>query len=160
MKYCRFNLDGSAHYGLVESVEDNDAITRLLLRPPHDSNGDIEGLPSRRIERIPLGEASLLTPVTPSKIVCVGRNYREHASELGNEVPSEPLIFFKPPSSILRPGGTIVLPSISERVDYEGELAFVTGRRTRNFKPDGEWREVLRGCTLANDISARDLQKK
>jgi 2-keto-4-pentenoate hydratase/2-oxohepta-3-ene-1,7-dioic acid hydratase in catechol pathway len=109
---------------------------------------------------MPLVAAELLPPVTPSKIVCVGRNYREHSSELGNEVPSEPLIFFKPPSSILRPGGAIVLPAISERVDYEGELALVIGRRTRNFKPGGEWREVVRGFTLANDISARDLQKK
>jgi 2-keto-4-pentenoate hydratase/2-oxohepta-3-ene-1,7-dioic acid hydratase in catechol pathway len=109
---------------------------------------------------MPIDKAHLLAPVRPSKIICVGRNYREHAKELGNEAPSEPIIFFKPPSSLLRPGGVIVLPAIAGRVDYEGELAVVIGKRTRNFKPDDDWRQVVRGFTLANDISARDLQKK
>ncbi len=112
MKYCRFQLNGSAHYGLVESVagSEEDVITRLLLQPPQESDGDVEGLPSRRMDRIPLAQASLLPPVQPSKIVCVGRNYREHAAELGNDVPLEPLLFFKPPSSLLPPGGTILRP--------------------------------------------------
>ena len=73
MKYCRFDLNGSAHYGLVESVAGSEEITRLLLQPPQDSDGDVEGLPSRRMDRIPLAQASLLPPVEPSKIVCVGR---------------------------------------------------------------------------------------
>ena len=107
-----------------------------------------------------MSEAHLLPPVTPSKIVCVGRNYREHVRELNNEVPAEPLLFFKPPSSLLAPGGVVRLPAVSERVDFEGELALVIGRRTRNLKPDANWRSVVRGFTLANDISARDLQKK
>ena len=115
---------------------------------------------SRNFEAIPLSAADLLAPVTPSKIICVGRNYREHVRELGNEIPAEPLLFFKPPSSLLRPGGAVVLPALSERVDFEGELALVIGTRTRNLKPEDDWREVLRGFTLANDISARDLQKK
>src|SRR5271157_5230315 len=117
MKYCRFNLNGSAHYGLVESVAGNrdDEITRLLLQAPQESDGDVEGLPSRRMQRIALAQASLLPPVQPSKIVCVGRNYREHAAEMGSEVPQEPLLFFKPPSSLLAPGGTILRPKISER---------------------------------------------
>src|ERR1700732_3015643 len=117
MKYCRFDLNGSAHYGLVESIAGSDEgeITRLLLQPPQDSDGDVEGLPSRRMDRIPLAQASLLPPVEPSKIVCVGRNYREHAAELGNEVPQEPLLFFKPPSSLLPPGGTILRSKVSER---------------------------------------------
>src|SRR5271170_3363654 len=112
MKYCRFLLNGSAHYGLVEAVAANNEehITRLLLQPPQDSDGDVEGLPSRRMDHIPLAEASLLAPVEPSKIVCVGRNYREHAAEMGNEIPTEPLLFFKPPSSLLPPGGTILRP--------------------------------------------------
>jgi 2-keto-4-pentenoate hydratase/2-oxohepta-3-ene-1,7-dioic acid hydratase in catechol pathway len=109
---------------------------------------------------MPISAADLLPPVMPSKIICVGRNYREHVQELGNEIPAEPLLFFKPPSSLLRPGGAVVLPKISERVDFEGELALVIGRRTRNLQPEDNWREVLRGFTLANDISARDLQKK
>ena len=129
MKYCRFHLNGSAHYGLVESVAGNDdEITRLLLQPPQDSDGDVEGLPSRRMDRIPLAQASLLPPVEPSKIVCVGRNYREHAAELGHEVPQEPLLFFKPPSSLLPPGGTILRPKVSARTDYEGELGVVIAR--------------------------------
>ena len=109
---------------------------------------------------MPLSAAHLLPPVTPSKIVCVGRNYREHVRELGNEVPAEPLLFFKPPSSLLAPGGVVRLPAVSERVDFEGELALVIGRRIRNLKPEDNWRNVVRGFTLANDISARDLQKK
>src|ERR1700691_3744322 len=115
MKYCRFDLSGTAHYGLVESVAGNDQITRLLLQSPHHSDGDVEGLPSRRTDLIPLTEASLLPPVEPSKIVCVGRNYREHAAELGNEVPEEPLLFFKPPSSLLATGDTILRPKVSQR---------------------------------------------
>src|SRR5258708_40266375 len=99
MKYCRFDLRGSAHYGLVESVAGSDEITRLLLQAPHDSDGDVDGLPSRRMDRIPLAQASLLPPGQPSKIVCVGRNYREHAAELGNEPPRVPLPLSQPPSS-------------------------------------------------------------
>src|ERR1039457_2034919 len=130
MKYCRFHLNGSAHYGLVESAAGNteDEITRLLLQPPQASDGDVEGLPSRRMARIPLAEASLLPPVQPPKIVCVGRNYREHAAELGNDVPVEPLLFFKPSSSLLAPGGVVRRPQLSERVDYEGELCVVMGK--------------------------------
>ncbi len=164
MKYCRFSLDGGTHYGFVEDRDGELWIVDVMPAPVEDLAFRLEHGRSTSLalgfEPMALSAADLLPPVTPSKIVCVGRNYREHASELRNEVPSEPLIFFKPPSAILRPGGKIVLPSISERVDYEGELALVIGRRMRHFKPDGEWREVVRGFTLANDISARDLQKK
>ena len=111
-------------------------------------------------EPMPLNEARLLAPVTPSKIVCVGRNYRDHAKELGNEVPAEPLLFFKPPSSLLEPGGVVEMPAVSERVDFEGELALVIGRRATKLKADANWRTFVRGYTLANDVTARDLQKK
>jgi len=158
MKYCRFELRGSAHYGLVESVAGSDEITRLLLQPPHESQGD--GLPTRRIDRIPLAEASLLPPVQPSKIVCVGRNYREHAAELGNEVPREPLLFFKPASALLPPGGTILRPKISARTDYEGELAVVIGRRCHLLADSDDVRPYILGYTCLNDFTARDLQKK
>ncbi len=102
-----------------------------------------------------------LAPVTPSKIVCVGRNYRAHASELGNEVPVEPLLFFKPPSSLLEPEGAIELPppSLSNRVDHEAELAVVIGRRVRRVSAE-EAAAAIFGCTIAGDITARDLQKK
>src|SRR5690242_19060228 len=116
MKFCRFKLNEQAQYGLVESVVGHDVITRLLLG---ELAGDPEGIASKPIDRIPLNEAVLLAPVNPAKIVCVGRNYREHAAELGNEVPAEPLIFLKPPSSLLPPGGTIVRPKLSQRVDHE-----------------------------------------
>src|ERR1700694_806135 len=122
MKYCRFDLNGSAHYGLVESVAGSDEITRLFLQAPQDSDGDVEGLPSRRMDRIPLAQASLLPPVQPSKIVCVGRNYREHAAELGNEVPREPLLFLKPPTTLIGPDEAIVYPDISKSVHHEAEL--------------------------------------
>src|ERR1700692_4651672 len=145
MKYCRFDLNGSAHYGLVESAAGNDEITRLLLQPPQNSDGDVEGLPSRRMDRIPLAHASLLPPVEPSKIVCVGRNYREHAAELGNEVPQEPLLFFKPPSSLLPHGGTILRPKVSERTDYEGELGVVISRRCQILSEGDDVRPYILG---------------
>jgi 2-keto-4-pentenoate hydratase/2-oxohepta-3-ene-1,7-dioic acid hydratase in catechol pathway len=107
----------------------------------------------------PLAGFELLAPGKPSKIVCVGRNYRDHAAELGNAVPKEPMLFFKPPSSLLAPGGTILLPALSSRVDFEGELALVIGRRCRNLGPEEDVLPYLRGYTLVNDISARDLQK-
>jgi 2-keto-4-pentenoate hydratase/2-oxohepta-3-ene-1,7-dioic acid hydratase in catechol pathway len=160
MKYCRFDLNGSAHYGLVESVAGSDEITRLLLQAPQDSDGDVEGLPSRRMDRIPLAQASLLPPVEPSKIVCVGRNYREHAAELGNEVPQEPLLFFKPPSSLLPPGGTILRPKVSERTDYEGELGVVIARRCHLLAESDDVRSYILGYTCINDFTARDLQNK
>src|SRR6478672_7532277 len=107
MKYCRFHWNGEAHYGLVESVAGRDSIVRILVTPPEEADGDMESLRTRRIEAIPLAEAALLPPVRPSKIVCVGRNYREHAAELGHDVPTEPLLFLKPPSSLLAPGRNI-----------------------------------------------------
>jgi 2-keto-4-pentenoate hydratase/2-oxohepta-3-ene-1,7-dioic acid hydratase in catechol pathway len=108
----------------------------------------------------PINEVKLLPPVAPSKIICVGRNYRDHAKELGNEVPAEPLLFFKPPSSLLAPGGIIRMPKVSERVDFEGELAVIIGKRARKLRRDEDLRPYIHGYTLANDVTARDLQKK
>lgn len=159
MKYCRFEFDSRAEYGLVESVAGNDQITRVLLKSPEESE-DVEDLPTKAIPRTPLAEAKLLVPVRPSKILCVGRNYREHAAELGNEVPQEPLIFFKPPSSLLASGQTIRRPRISERTDYEGELAVIIGRRCYKPAADEDVRSYVLGCTALNDFTARDLQKK
>jgi len=158
MKYCRFELNGSAHYGLVEPVAGNEEITRLLLQPPQEKRGD--GLPTRRIDRIPLAQASLLPPVQPSKIVCVGRNYREHAAELGHPVPQEPLLFFKPPSALLPPGATILRPKVSTRTDYEGELGVVIGRRCHLLAGSDDVRPYILGYTCVNDFTARDLQDK
>jgi 2-keto-4-pentenoate hydratase/2-oxohepta-3-ene-1,7-dioic acid hydratase in catechol pathway len=100
------------HYGLVESVGGRESILRVLLGAPEESEGDVEGLRTRRIEPIALEQAVLLPPVRPSKIVCIGRNYRDHAAELGHDVPQEPLLFLKAPSSLLAPGGVVKRPRI------------------------------------------------
>jgi 2-keto-4-pentenoate hydratase/2-oxohepta-3-ene-1,7-dioic acid hydratase in catechol pathway len=106
-----------------------------------------------------LNAVRLLPPCSPSKIVCIGRNYREHAAELGNEVPKEPLIFLKPPSSLIAHGDSIVYPPISARVDHEGELGVVIGRQARRVAR-AEANEYILGYTCINDVTARDLQKK
>lgn len=106
-----------------------------------------------------LGAVRLLPPCSPTKIVCVGRNYPEHARELGNEVPSEPLIFLKPPSSLLAGGEEILYPALSQRVDYEGELGVVIGQRARTLTRENALDAVL-GYTCVNDVTARDLQKR
>ncbi len=96
---------------------------------------------------------------TPSKIVCVGRNYPEHARELGNTLPAEPLLFLKPPSALIGDGDAIILPPESERVEHEGEIAVVIGRRMRRV---GQWEAMagIAGITCANDVTARDLQRR
>ena len=96
--------------------------------------------------------------VQPSKIVCIGRNYAEHAKELGNEVPKEPLIFLKPPSSLLAPGGTIILPLISRQVEFEGEIGVVISRRAHRV-PEADAEAFIAGYTCVNDVTCRDLQK-
>src|SRR5712692_2809194 len=135
MKYCRFQLHDRAHYGLAESVAGVETITRLFLSPPEDARGDLEDVPTKRMDHLALADAALLAPVRPSKIVCVGRNYRDHAAELGNEVPAEPLIFFKPPSSLLAPGGEVRRPAVSGQVDYEGELGVVIAKKCYQLGP-------------------------
>jgi 2-keto-4-pentenoate hydratase/2-oxohepta-3-ene-1,7-dioic acid hydratase in catechol pathway len=160
MKYCRFSFDGNAQYGLVERVAGVEAITRLLLTAPEEGDADLEDLPSKRMAQIPLHTAQLLAPVRPSKIVCIGRNYREHASELGHEIPHEPLIFFKPPSSLLAPGQSIRRPKLSQRTDYEGELGAVIGKTCYKLAAQDDVRPYILGYTCLNDVTARDLQNK
>lgn len=99
-----------------------------------------------------------MIPVAPSKIVAVGRNYVEHARELGNEVPAEPLLFFKPPSALIGNGDTIRLPRVSQRVEFEAEIGVVIGRRARRLGPD-EAETAIAGFTCLNDVTCRDLQK-
>jgi 2-keto-4-pentenoate hydratase/2-oxohepta-3-ene-1,7-dioic acid hydratase in catechol pathway len=160
MKYCRFQLHDQAHYGLVESAAGVELITRLLLSPPEDATDGLEDVPSKRMEHLALDQATLLAPVRPSKIVCVGRNYRDHAAELGNEVPAEPLIFLKPPSSLLAPRGVVRRPAISARVDFEGELGVVIARKCYQLAADEDVRPYILGYTCVNDVTARDLQSK
>jgi 2-keto-4-pentenoate hydratase/2-oxohepta-3-ene-1,7-dioic acid hydratase in catechol pathway len=105
-----------------------------------------------------LESVKLVAPATPSKLVCVGRNYAEHAAELGNEVPPEPLIFLKPPTTVIGPDEPVVYPAISQKVDHEGELALMIGTRCRNLSEE-QAASVIYGYTVANDVTARDLQR-
>lgn len=107
---------------------------------------------------IPLEDVTLLAPCQPSKIICVGRNYVEHARELGNDVPKIPLIFLKPLSAVLNPGQAIILPPQSQQVEHEAELVAVIGKRGRNVTAEHA-REYILGYTIGNDVTARDLQK-
>ncbi|MCB9612555.1 MAG: fumarylacetoacetate hydrolase family protein [Sandaracinus sp.] len=102
---------------------------------------------------------TLLAPAEPTKLVCIGRNYRAHAAELGNAVPKEPLIFLKPPSALAAPDQAIELPPESERVEHEGELTLVIGKRLRDAKSEEEARDAVFAITIANDVTARDLQR-
>lgn len=161
MKYCRFLRNGQTQYGSVEVRNGEFWITGPIAAPEEDLAYKLQHARAAvSFAPMPLSAAHLLPPVTPSKIICVGRNYGAHVRELGNEMPTEPLIFFKPPSSLLSPGGVVRLPRISERVDFEGELAIVIGRRSRHLSPTTPWRDVVRGFTIANDVTARDLQNK
>jgi 2-keto-4-pentenoate hydratase/2-oxohepta-3-ene-1,7-dioic acid hydratase in catechol pathway len=164
MKYCRFHFENQTLYGAVETRGGELWIVDLVNGPEEDLAYKLAHANAASwsfdFEPLPLSAAKLLPPVTPSKIICVGRNYRDHAKELGNEVPAEPLLFFKPPSSLLAPGGLVRMPAAATRVDFEGELALVVGRRACKLAADADWRKFVRGCTLANDVTARDLQKK
>jgi len=120
--------------------------------------GDIFGSYKRKAAKMPLSQVSLLPPSQPTKILCVGRNYVDHAKELGNPVPQMPLIFMKPPSSVIGTGDTILLPPQSSQVEHEGELVAVIGRRARNILAENA-AEFIFGYTVGNDITARDLQR-
>lgn len=120
--------------------------------------GNIFGEYRRREAKTPVAEVRLLAPCAPSKILCVGRNYVEHAKELGNEVPKVPLIFLKPPSSVISNGENIILPPQSSQVEHEAELVVVIGRRAKNVTTETA-KEYIFGYTIGNDVTARDLQK-
>ncbi len=120
--------------------------------------GNLYGRYRRNEAQTPLSEVRLLSPCEPSKIVCVGRNYVEHAKELGNEVPKVPLIFLKPPSSIIGSGEAILLPPQSAQVEHEAELVVVIGKRGKNVTAENAKKYIL-GYTVGNDVTARDLQK-
>ncbi len=120
--------------------------------------GDLFGTYKRKEATTTLADVRLLPPSQPSKILCVGRNYVEHARELGNEVPKVPLIFMKPPSSIIGNGDTIILPPQSQQVEHEGELVAVIGKRGRHILAE-EAAQYILGYTVGNDVTARDLQR-
>lgn len=157
MKFCRFASSTGPEYGLIESVAGAEVITHIL---PAGEGGVPDIGRAHKGAGLPLASAKLLAPVQPSKIICVGRNYLDHAKELGNEAPAEPLIFMKPPSSLINPGETILRPKVSQRVDFEGELAVIISERCHNLYDDEDVRGYIAGYTCANDVTARDLQKK
>ncbi len=149
MKIARFSHDGALSYGIVD---ENELV--VLSGDPMFAGFDTTG------ERVPLSKvSSLLAPVIPrSKVVAVGKNYREHAAEMGGEAPEAPLLFLKPNTSVIGPGDTIVLPPQSQQVDFEGELAVVIGRIAKNVSA-ANFADYVFGYTVANDVTARDLQK-
>lgn len=152
MKFCRFlPLDPPASSAPLFGVLDNDHVRQ------------ISGAPwlqwTQSHHEWPLPAVRLLAPVEPSKIVCIGRNYAAHAAELGNEVPKEPLMFLKPPSSIIGPDEPIVLPTYSQRVEHEGELAIIIGRRCSHLGDSDDPFAYVLGFTCLNDVTARDIQK-
>jgi len=148
MKVARFRHDDVIRFGIVDGAD-----LVVLAGDPLFAGFDTTG------ERVPLADAVLLAPVIPrSKVVCVGKNYRDHAAEMGGEAPAEPLLFLKPNTSVIGPGDVIVRPRQSERTDFEGELAVVIGRVAKDVPAD-KADEYVFGYTIANDVTARDLQR-
>jgi 2-keto-4-pentenoate hydratase/2-oxohepta-3-ene-1,7-dioic acid hydratase in catechol pathway len=147
MKLARYLLEGHIRFGALEG----------------EKLHELERTPFLGIERqgrsCGLEEVELLPPVFPQKILAVGLNYRDHAAEFGLDLPEEPVLFMKPPSALLAHGGEIAYPSMSERVDYEGELVLVCGRECRDVSV-GEAASYVLGYTCGNDVTARDLQMK
>src|SRR5208282_5236996 len=156
MKFCRFLPRSTAagrtlspSYGLLDS--DQGAV-REITGLPWDNW--VEGHKIWDLKNV-----RLLAPCAPGKIVCVGRNYAAHAAELGNELPKEPLIFLKPPSSVIGPEESIVLPTFSNRVEHEAELGLVIGKKCAHLTDDVDPLSYVLGFTCVNDVTARDLQK-
>jgi len=145
--FCRLFAAGAVRWGIINKK----TVEEILPDPygPWEPTGLVWLLKNVR----------LLAPCSPSKIVAVGVNYADHAKEFGKELPKEPLIFLKPPSAVIGPGDAVRLTPLSRRVDYEGELAVVIGKRARNVSPARAEKHVL-GYTILNDVTARDLQKR
>lgn len=147
MRIARFSRDGDLSFGVVEG----DEIATIAAHP----FGEIALTGERR----PLADVRLTAPVLPTKVVAIGKNYADHAREMGGEPPEEPIIFMKPSTAVIGHRETIVYPALSERVDYEGELAIVIGRLCRDV-PASRAMSVILGFTCANDVTARDLQRR
>lgn len=152
MKICKYKLNGEIKFGAIK----NDLIF------PLDEISEIEnGTESLSLKNpVSISEVEFLPPVTPSKIICVGRNYAAHAAELGNEVPKEPLLFLKAPSSLIIDGEKIIVPEQSEQVEHEGELALVIGRECKKLTETDNPFDYVFGYLCLNDVTARDVQKK
>ena len=153
MRIARFTTDEDPQYGVVGGPEGEEIVAAVVGDPLY-TGVELTGV------QYALADVRLLAPVIPrSKVACIGRNYAAHAAELGNDVPDEPLVFLKPNTSVIGPLDPIVYPRQSRDVQFEGELAVVIGRICRDV-PVGRVGEVVFGYTVANDVTARDLQKK
>ena len=169
MRIARFSRDDTVAYGVVqESVPDG--VASAAIGPDTDglTIAELQGHPfgvgtdSVRYtgQSYPVADVRLLAPVLPTKVVAIGKNYADHAREMGGEPPDEPVIFLKPSTSVIGPGDPVARPvKLSERVDFEGELAVVIGRLCRDVPPE-RVTEVIFGYTCANDVTARDLQAR
>ncbi|MGK5532675.1 fumarylacetoacetate hydrolase family protein [Streptomyces sp. URMC 129] len=154
MRIARFSIDGTVGFGVVEAdpAAGGEPVLDIIKGHPF---AEFE----RSGRRVPLSRVRLLPPVLPSKIVAIGRNYAEHARELGNTVPDVPVTFFKPSTSVIGHGDTIGYPAFSSEVHHEAELAVVIGRMCRDV-PRSRARDVILGYTCANDLTARDVQRR
>lgn len=161
---CRYktNENGTTNFGLIVSNKIFPAKLKdfsLRNEMPNENLGDLSAAFDSN-SQISLSEITLLPPISPSKIVCVGRNYLEHAQELGNKMPDEPLLFLKAPSSIIGTDDSIVLPKQSDQVEHEGELGVVIGRTAFQLSENENPLDYVFGYTCVNDVTARDLQRK
>jgi 2-keto-4-pentenoate hydratase/2-oxohepta-3-ene-1,7-dioic acid hydratase in catechol pathway len=162
MKLCRFQLkEYAAQHPNLTPRQAYEASRSGILESStvHEISGDLWGSRERTGRHWPVDQVQFLPPSWPSKIICMARNYMDHAKEMGSDLPKQPVIFCKPVSSIIAPGDPIVLARISKRVDFEGELAFVIGRRCYHPKASEDIRTYIAGYTCLNDVTARDLQR-
>ncbi|WP_326955433.1 fumarylacetoacetate hydrolase family protein [Amycolatopsis sp. NBC_01286] len=150
MRLARIAHPGGVAFASVEGDGDDAQVLEIAEHP--------FGQPNFTGKRWPLADVRLLAPILPSKVIAVGRNYAKHAAELGNEVPTSPMLFIKPSTSVIGPNAAIRRPSGVGRVDFEGELAIVIGQPVKNV-PAARAASAILGYTVANDVSARDLQK-
>jgi 2-keto-4-pentenoate hydratase/2-oxohepta-3-ene-1,7-dioic acid hydratase in catechol pathway len=162
MKLCRFQpLDIAAkHKGQTPAESHATSYAGIVDGSTiREISGEIWGDRQTTGREWPASSVRFVPPSWPSKIMCMARNYMDHAAEMKMEAPSQPVIFSKPPSSIIAPEDSIVLPKISKRVDFEGELAFIIGRRCFRPRPSDDIKPFIAGYTCLNDVTARDLQR-
>lgn len=152
MRIARFSIDGNVAFGVVEGDQQDELVLDI-----------IKGIPFAEFElsgtKVPLSKVRLLPPVLPSKVVAFGRNYADHAAEMGGEAAQDPFAFFKPSTSVIGSGDVIQYPSFSQELHHEAELAVVIGRMCREV-PKERVKDVILGYTCANDVTARDVQRR